>query len=309
MKRRLVFLLTFVILFIIPIGLRAQSNELAATLEVLESGVEVQRVNTANWIAVNIEAIVGVGDIIRTDETGRARITFFADGVDTDLLPNTEYRIEEFEGDDDSFTLSVEVLFGQTTQRIGRILDANSNYQINTSGMSLTARGTEFAVRVEDDGRASMLVTEGLVGAQADENDTADVPPEFGIRSAVGEELSEVVRASSFAELDSALDGCTVSITTVDDVSLNVRLAPSLDAERITVVDPTDVTTFLGVNESGDWYRISLEGAPDTNEAFGWVMASTIEIDSACAGLRIFEDAHVEIPDGTDTEEPDVEAD
>lgn len=309
MKYRFALLLTMIGLLILPMITSAQSNELAATLEVLEAGVEVQRANTVNWIAVNIEAIVGVGDIIRTDDTGRARITFFADGVDTDLLPNTEYRIEQFEGDGESFTLSVEVLFGQTTQRIGRILDANSNYQINTSGMSLAARGTEFAVRVEDSGRASMLVFEGLVDAEDGVEDSAEVPPEYGIRSAVGDSLSEVVRASTFDELDAALDGCTVGISTVDDVSLNVRNAPSLEAERITVIDPADINVFMGISESGDWYRISLENDPTTEEAYGWVLASTVDLDPACAGLRLFEDTYSESESPDDGEPADAEAD
>ena len=57
MRRKSIFIL-FVLLLPILGTLRAQSDELAATLEVLSAGVEVQRVNTTNWIAVKLEAIV-----------------------------------------------------------------------------------------------------------------------------------------------------------------------------------------------------------------------------------------------------------
>ncbi|MBN2306323.1 MAG: FecR domain-containing protein, partial [Anaerolineae bacterium] len=183
------------------------SGELAATLEVLSSNVEVRRVDTVNWISVKVEAIVGVGDLIRTDDTGKARITFFADGVDVELQPNTEYRIDQFEGHgDDSFSLSATVLLGQSLQRIERLLDANSNYDIDTPGMELTVRGTQFRVRVEPDGRTAALVLDGTAAATA-EQETAEVPMGYGVRSAANEPLSDVVLASSFEQLDAALDG------------------------------------------------------------------------------------------------------
>lgn len=268
----------------------AQGGELAATLEVLGGTIEVKRINTENWIAVNIEAIVGVGDTIRTNGTGQARITFFSDGVETDILPNSEFSIDTFTGGtevDDSFNLEVSVVIGQTVQRLGRVLDASSSYDVNTPGMTLAARGTEFAIRVEDTGRAGMLVKEGLVDAGSD-GTTADVPAEFGIRSAVDETLSDVVRASTFDELDSGLDGCTVIVSTLDDVRLNVRISPNIDAFRIGTIDAADIDIFYGVNTSSNWYRILFNGG------FGWILSSASDVQDSCAGLRVFPDDHSE---------------
>ena len=287
----------FTLLLLLTINTVAQSD-LAATLEVLGGTVEVKRVNTENWIAVGIEAIVGVGDTIRTDATGQARITFFADGVETDIRPNSEFVIDTFSGTgttaEDDFTLEVSVVVGQTVQRLGRVLDTGSSYEVNTPGMTLAARGTEFAIRVEDDGRAGMLVSEGNVDANADD-DTSNVPEAFGIRSAVDEALSDVVRASTFEELDSALDGCTVVVTTVDDVRLNVRVAPSTDGFRVGTIDAGDIDIFYGVSESGGWYRIMFNGG------FGWILSSSSSVESACAGLRVFPDDHIEDINSYDT--------
>jgi hypothetical protein len=260
----------------------AQSTELAATLEVLSAGVSVKRVNTSDFLPVKVEAIVGVGDSIQTDDTGHARITFFADGTDTELLPNTEYIIKEFTSTGESFTLSVEVLVGQTIQRIGRILDPNSNYNLETPSMSLIARGTVFQIRVEDSGRAGMLVNEGDVEAGADES-TASVPPDFGIRADTAG-LGDVVYATTFDELDAALDGCGVNITTPDDVSINVRLAPNREAPRVGTIAAEEVTTLIGVTESSGWYRISFR------DGFCWILSSTAQIENTCAGLRVFPD-------------------
>lgn len=274
------------LLFAFSLTISAQ-NEFAATLEVLNPGVEVQRVNTSNPIAVSVEAIVGVGDIIRTDDTGEARITFFADGTDVLLEPDTEYRIVEFEGNDDDFNLNVEVLAGQATHRLNRVLGASSSYDVTTPGMTLAARGTEFSIRVEDNGRSAMITREGTVSAETPDSEAA-VEPNFGVRSEVGEPLSDVVAATNFDELDAALDGCTASLSTPDDVSLNVRLGPSTDQLRIGTIAASDVTNLMGISESGNWYRIAYRGG------FAWILSSNAQISSGCAGLRVFADTQVE---------------
>ncbi|MDZ4770216.1 MAG: SH3 domain-containing protein [Chloroflexota bacterium] len=264
----------------------AQGSDLAALLEVLDGTVEVRRVNTEQWIAVKIEAIVGVGDHIRTDATGRARITFFADGIETELLADTETRIDSFNGSEQTFNLNLAVVVGQTVQRIGRALDASSSYNVTTPGMSLAARGTLFEVRVEDDGRSAMLVRESTVEASKD-GENAAVTPGFGIRSEAETALSAVVAATTFEELYAALDGCPATLTTPDDVSLNVRLAPRLDAPRIGTIAAADVTELFGVTEAGEWYRLEFRGG------FGWVLSSTSTIGTPCAGLRVFADNYL----------------
>jgi len=259
-----------------------EATELAATLEVLESGVEVLRVNTANWLPIRLEAIVGVGDMIRTDGTGRARITFFEDGTDTELLPNTTYQINRFEAIANGFTLEAEVVFGQTLQRLGRLLDANSNYTIRTPGMTLVARGTVFRIRVEASERSAMLVDEGLVDA-GNESENADVGVGFGIRAEADSPLSDVVRATTFEQLDSALDGCPATITTADDVTINIRIAPNRDADIIGGINAENITILYGRTESTNWYRIMLD------DGFGWILSSSAQIGT-CAGLRVFAD-------------------
>ncbi|MBK8025865.1 MAG: FecR domain-containing protein [Chloroflexi bacterium] len=280
-----IFVALLALLLIAPAS--AQQPELAALLEVLEGSVEVNRVNTEQWIAVRVEAIVGVGDRIRTDATGRARITFFADGIETEILAASEMRIEQFRGSEEAFELNVEVLIGQTAQRIQRALDSSSSYLVTTPGMTLAARGTEFTVRVEDGGRSAMLVTEGTVDAgKSAQSEDAQVPSGFGVRAAVDSELSDVVRATTFAELDAALDGCPATLTTPDDVSLNVRLAPQIDAPRIGTVSAAEVGLLYGVTEGGDWYRIAFRGG------FAWILSSTATIPETCAGLRVFPNDH-----------------
>lgn len=282
MRLRVILIIMLLLLPILS-TVQAQSDELAASLEVLSAGVEVRRVNTSNWITVNLEAIVGVGDTIRTDATGKARITFFADGVDTDIEPSTEYRITRFEGTDASFNIGAEVVVGQTLQRIGRLLDSNSSYDITTPSMALAARGTEFIIRVGDSGRAATLVTQGVVNADAD-NATADVPPGFGIRRDPGQALSEVVEATNFDQLDAALDGCVASIQVEGDFSINVRLGADRTFPLVGTVPPDTIDRFFGKTSASNWYRIAFRGG------YGWIESSTATLNNSCAGLRQFTD-------------------
>jgi hypothetical protein len=268
-------LLWMLALLFAVVGTVAAQTDLAAVMQVNSPGVEVQRANTAQWIPVQVEAIVGVGDQIRTDATGQAKITFFADGVETTIEANSTYRIDAFNGNDETFTLSVTLLAGQTQQRLNRVLDSGSSYDVNTPGVSLVARGTEFDVRVEADGRGAMLVREGTVSAQS-EASSADVPAEFGIRVTADGAQSDVVRADNFEVLDNALDGCTVQVDVLDDTRLNVRLGASTDFPRVGTIDPTEISLFYGVSESGGWYRIQFRGG------FGWVLSSTPELSSGC---------------------------
>jgi uncharacterized protein YraI len=271
----------------------AQSEELVASLDVLEGGVQVKRIDTANWVPIKVETLIGEGDSVRTDGTGKARITFFEDGTSTELDSNTELQISTFRGSETSFSLSVEILAGVTRQQFGRLVDSGSTYEVETPGATMTVRGTNFAVRVEDSGRSSVLTYDGLVDAAATTGSTtADVPPGFGVRVAVGEALSDVVPAANFDELDAALDGCPGAFETDADVRLNVRLGPDTSFQQVGTISPASISDLIGINASGTWYRIPFRGG------YGWVSAASMNVNvgAVCAGLPEYPDTRTEDP-------------
>jgi len=265
----------------------AAQEELVASLEVLSPGVEVQRIDTANWVAIKVETLIGEGDKVRTDATGTARITFFEDGTATDLEPDTEYHITTFRGTPQQYQLSVEVLFGITQQQVGHLLDAGSSYEVVTPGARMTVRGTDFALRVEETGRSSVLTSTGLVAA-SNPTQASDVPPGYGLRAAVDKPLSDVVPATTFAELDAALDGCAGAVQTDADVRLNVRLGPSLTADIVGSVVPSDIHNLIGTTDSKAWYRIPFR------DGYGWISAAGMQVGvtyaASCAGLAVYPD-------------------
>jgi Bacterial SH3 domain/FecR protein len=267
-------------------------QELVASLETLNRGVLVKRAGTEEFVAVTQESLVGVGDTIQTDETGRARITFFANGVDTEVLPGSIFVIDAFEGSEDQFNISITLLLGQTTQRIERALDVGSRYTINSQGMEMAVRGTVFAVRVEPSGRSAIIVQRGAVavaGKDAPANvpeaeRVNQVPAGFGIRAEAAKGLSDVVKATTFGQLDAALDGCAAVINTEGDVVLNVRTGPGLNFPRIGTLENGTLQQIMGVTETTQWYRVRF------NNWFAWIFAPALRLDTACPGLRRFQD-------------------
>jgi hypothetical protein len=276
----------------------AQGNELVASLEILNATVSIKRANTDEWVKVLKESLVGVGDVIRTDKSGRARVTFFANGTDTTIQPGTELRIDDFSGSEQQYKIALTVLVGQTTQRIAQLLDSGSSYTINSTGLELAVRGTSFLVRVEPTGRSSMIVTTGLVATKGKAitatpgpgtgpiATTAEVPAGFGIRGEAGKGLSDVVRATSFELLDSALDGCAALIDTLGRVNLNVRTGPGLNFPRVGQQSNLIVLRVLGITETTKWYRIAFKGG------YAWVFAPALQLDKTCPGLRRFPDTY-----------------
>ncbi|MBZ0310557.1 MAG: SH3 domain-containing protein [Anaerolineae bacterium] len=271
-----------------PGSLSAQAD-LVAALEVLKAGVEVQTAGTEVWAKINAETLINVGDAIRTDATGEARITFFEDGTATILTPNSEVRIRKFSGQARQFDLSLEVIGGIVRQQVNNLLETESNYEVITPGMSMTVRGTNFDVRVEATGRSALVAFEGTVSA-ANPDGSADVARGFGVRAEVDQPLSDVVAAASFEELDAVLDGCTGHFNTNGDVRLYVRVSPSRDAVAVGSVDPADVSVLLGATADNQWYRIPFRGG------FGWVSATFMDvtISDTCPGIRQYNDVPLE---------------
>lgn len=281
--------LLILVLIALPVPKAFAQGELAASLEVLEPGVEVKRVNTQQWVAVEVESIIGEGDSIRTDATGTARIIFFTDGTELTLEPGTEVTILEFRGDASRFNISLRMLAGITRQQILRALEADSIYAIETPAVDMTVRGTTFAVRVEETGRSSVITSDGDVAVN-DESEDADVPAGFGLRVPVNERFSEVVPATTFEELDAALDGCPATFQTNADVRANIRLGPDLTFTRVGSIAPGEINRLVGITENGEWYRVPFRGG------FGWIAGAGfgVNVAASCPGLRVFPDDYEE---------------
>lgn len=70
----------------------------------------------------------------------------------------------------------------------------------------------------------------------------------------------------------------------VVNYNLNLRAAPSGDAEIVLVIPYTSLVQVAGQNEDGSWWFVGY------NEVWGWVDARYIALDTGCADTPVYPD-------------------
>lgn len=172
------------------------TSAMAASVEIIEDGVEIQYVDTEEWIPLTSNNVVAEGDRLRTDETGTAMIVWFDDGTMTELQANTEleiitFNVESKQGKDASpFNIATRIISGRVIFGVERLIDANSSFTVETPNMTASVRGTLFAIDVQETSDTSLIVTEGIVMASRSENEAVAVEAGNWLPSAPGVALS-----------------------------------------------------------------------------------------------------------------------
>jgi hypothetical protein len=143
--RPLVILLLLTLL--IPASTQIASGQQGMTATLIPTqGLVQYRAATAPenaWQTLPGPQIVGEGDWVRTDNLGEAQVAFFTGDLTT-ILANTQVQIGKLQGTDQSPVVSLDQSVGDMRHQIGRVLDANSSYEVNTPSAVITVRGTDF---------------------------------------------------------------------------------------------------------------------------------------------------------------------
>jgi hypothetical protein len=119
-----------------------------AILSVDSERVELKKSGSDNWIVVNEDTVIGVGDSVWTNTTGGATITFFDQGV-IRLDADTTIVIEQAAFDaanPDTFQGSIFMESGQIWSRMFDFISPDSSYEVRTASTVATVRGTIFDV-------------------------------------------------------------------------------------------------------------------------------------------------------------------
>ncbi|HUN09080.1 MAG TPA: hypothetical protein PLQ56_20910 [Aggregatilineales bacterium] len=258
------------LLMLLPFPTGAQDK--AAVLTVLYPGVEVRRANTADWLLVVQGAIMpfGVGDTVRTDERGRALLTFAVD-AEALLLPQTAFTLTEY---DSAGVIAEQV--GRGVYR--RAVSAPAAFEVITARAAVSLESGHFAL--EADAEATRLITaEGQATARLAAEAIA-VPAGYGLRlQSVPSDRIPLEQPASFARLDGVLDGCP-GLVQADGVDyLNVRVGPGNGYDFVGQIDNGTPVALLGIAPGADRYRFQFLSG------FAWVLSSGIE--TACTDLPI----------------------
>lgn len=248
----------------------------AAVLTITRSGVEVRRANTEAWLPlpVNSESPFGAGDMLRTNETGRALLTFL-DEIEVLILPESSYELLDF-----GEALSARIA-GYAVQR-GTL---DSAYRLEVAGSTpfvVTRPAAWFAVWPD-----VITVAEGT--AEIIANDAAlSVAAGQGMRVTPLREpnIAPLESPLNDARLVGLLDGCPGEMNTVNNLNVNVRFGSDFGQGVIGNIPNRTPVSVMGVNLSGTWYRIQ------AFSGFGWVQQPLVA--NTCVDLPILPDNQYE---------------
>ncbi len=142
----------------------------AAVLSVLNGDVDAQRGNAEFAPALDGDVFAN-GDVVRSDEKGRAVLTFF-DGSTLSMEPGSRVKVLALARDGaDGIQASIEQSLGRTWASVEKLKTPNSKFEIKTPGMTAIVRGTTFETIVvtTPDGKTTTTIKtgEGEVVAQA----------------------------------------------------------------------------------------------------------------------------------------------
>lgn len=147
LKPPVLLLVTLLLLAGIMPAFGQEPDNPVATLDPVQGLVQYRPADApeTDWRTINRAELVEEGDWVRTDNLGLAYLTFF-EGVETEILPNTQLKIGKFQVDElqETFQITVESSVGDLHTQVEQVLDAGSSYELITPTAIIAVRGTDW---------------------------------------------------------------------------------------------------------------------------------------------------------------------
>ena len=135
-------------------------SSVSGDVQVLRSG-STESVNATNGMEL------AVGDTITTGDNGSAKLTFFEGSV-MEIKANSEILVNELStATTGSTTVSLMEQVGSTINRIGKLVDSSSKYEVETPAAVAVVRGTVFDLLVQQNGTTTVKAEEDSVSFTA----------------------------------------------------------------------------------------------------------------------------------------------
>jgi hypothetical protein len=130
-------------------------------------------------------ALVSQGDEVAISYDGEGLLTFF-EGTESRLVAGTVITVDQLSAENNTQQVSLSVSAGQAMNTVGKMIDADSRFEVDTPAATITVRGTNFIVFVRPNDLTQVATLEGLVDVSA-QDQTVELPPGFGVKVAPGE--------------------------------------------------------------------------------------------------------------------------
>ncbi len=135
-----------------------------ATISAFSGEVLVQMGGSADWIAAASGMKLNQGDRIKTGDDGVAEVVFFEGSV-IEVGEKSDILVSEMSitGPDGTTSISLQQSIGHSINRVKKLVDSASSYEVDTPAGTAVVRGTIFKAYVEDNGYTVIASEEGDV--------------------------------------------------------------------------------------------------------------------------------------------------
>ena len=170
------FLFLLFITGMITSGCSSSKTSASTIITQIDGNVQIKKAGTQNWQQAEIGTMLFENDSVKTNVNSKATITFF-DGSIITLNPETQVEIKELvkEG---TTSIRLKQELGTTLNKIEKLVDAASRYEIETPAAIAGVRGSQMRVTVAADGMTTVQNIEGKIFVTA--RDKEIIIPEGG---------------------------------------------------------------------------------------------------------------------------------
>ena len=201
--------------------------------------VQVLRNGSAEPIAATNGMELKVGDTITTGSNGSANLTFF-DGSVMEIKASSEILVNELStASTGSTAVSLKEMVGSTINRVAKLVDSSSKYEVETPAAVAVVRGTAFDMLVQQNGTTTLKTEEGSVSFTAG-NQTVIVNAGFQSTAVKGGTPSTVSAVTTPTPTSTSTSGETLGDVlgtgkSIGDVKYDQVMTASGQTQQITM--------------------------------------------------------------------------
>ena len=232
---------------------------------------------------LSAHSVFNPGDTLRTDQNGTALVTWFYDGTESVLGPNSSLTLNDFSGEaKGAYVINLTLHSGHLVSGLGGIaadLSTGGSWTLTTPAFNVKLLRGQFTVTVTDNA-TTLAVTEGRVEVTIGSGEPFPVDANQYLVSTDG--------AVKMLSDDGVTPNLTGVCTATAKSNLNVRLAPNQDSRRLGGVQADQVFWVESGTEGNLWLQVYYQTPPEDEEGhnYGWVYGPAVTLDqTACANL------------------------
>jgi len=208
-------------------------SSVSGDVQILRSG------STESVKATNDMELV-VGDTITTGSDERANLIFF-DGSHMEIKANSEILVKELStASTGSTSVSLRQNIGRTINRVNKLIDSGSKYEVETPAGTTAVKGTVFELLVLQNGNTTVKAEEGSVSFTASEV-TVTVNQGFQSSASVGGTPSTPSAMATTTPTPTAI--ATVAETPASIPTISSTPTSAVTPAKTPVYTPTPTST------------------------------------------------------------------